>query len=480
MSNTFLFYDYETFGLNPSLDKPAQFASIRTNSKFKIIEDPTVFYCYPPKDYLPDPKSVLITGITPEYTIKHGFNESLFSKKIYSILNKKSSCIVGFNNIKFDDEFTRNIFYRNLLDIYGWQWKNGNSRLDVIKIIRACYVFRPNKINWPKNKDGSVSFKLEDLARANNINHYCAHDALSDVYTTISLLKLVQEKYPKMLNFFFKIRKKSGLLDVLKNSRSKLFIHASSFFGFKQYYCNCFFPIVIDPNNKNLLIYINVGVKDIELKFIENRFNLIKSNNIEYFFSCGFSFLYMNRCEIIAPITILKKNDFFRLNLNKNIILKNRKWIKNNYFLLKDIVLLFLSKYSFQINKDEKNVDLLIYRSFLSNSDKLILESIHMLPKKNWNILKFEDNRMNKVFYRYRARNYFYLLSRSEQEEWVYYCNSIINQKKFYEYIIQIKFFLKYYNYDIKKIILLKNILLYAKRIYIKHRLNLFFIKSTY
>ena len=89
MSNTFLFYDYETFGLNPSLDKPAQFASIRTNSEFKIIEDPTVFYCYPPKDYLPDPKSVLITGITPEYTIKHGFNESLFSKKIYSILNKK-------------------------------------------------------------------------------------------------------------------------------------------------------------------------------------------------------------------------------------------------------------------------------------------------------------------------------------------------------------------------------------------------------
>ncbi|CAL4043978.1 Exodeoxyribonuclease I [Buchnera aphidicola (Anoecia corni)] len=477
MIDTFLFYDYETFGLNPALDKPAQFASVRTNLNFKTIEDPSVFYCYPPKDYLPDPKSILITGITPEYTIKHGFNESLFSKKIYSILNKTRSCIVGFNNVKFDDEFTRNIFYRNLLDIYSWQWKNGNSRLDVIKIIRACYVFRPNEISWPKKKDGSISFKLEDLAKVNGINHYRSHDALSDVYATISLLKLVKYKYPKMLNFFFKIRKKNGLLDVIKKSRSKLFIYTSSFFGFKQYYCICFFPIVIDPNNKNLLIYINVGGEDVEKNFIKNRFSLIKNNNVEYFFSFGFSYLYMNRCEIIAPITILQKNDFFRLNLNKKTILNNRKWIKKNYFLLKEAALLFLSKCSFQINKDEKNVDLLMYRSFLSNSDKLILERVHVLPKKNWNVLKFKDNRMNKVFYRYRARNYFYLLNRKEKEKWIYYCSSIINQKKLYEYIVRVKYLLKKYSYDIKKINLLKNMLLYAKKIYIEHRLNLFFIK---
>jgi len=476
MSNTFLFYDYETFGLDPALDKPAQFASVRTNSNFKKLEKPTVFYCYPPKDYLPNPQSILITGITPEYTIKNGLNESLFSKKIFTILNKKKSCIVGFNNINFDDEFTRNIFYRNLLDIYSWQWKNGNSRLDVIKIVRACYVFRPDKINWPKKKDGTISFKLEDLAKVNNIHHYPSHDALSDVYTTISLLKLVQDKCPKMLNFFFKIRKKNGLLDVINKSRSKLFIHTSSFFGFKQSYCTCFFPIVIDPNNKNLLIYINVGVKDIALKFMKYRFNFIKNNDIEQFFSFGFSFLYMNRCEIIAPITILKKNDFFRLNLNENLILKNRKWIKKNYFLIKDMVILFLSQHSFQINADEKNVDLLMYRSFLNSRDKLVLEKVHILSKKNWNLLKFQDSRMNKVFYRYRARNYFYLLNKKEKEKWIYYCNSIINQQQFYEYIVRIKYFLKYYRCDIKKISLLKNILLYAKKIYIEHRINLFHI----
>ena len=86
------------------------------------------------------------------------------------------------------------------------------------------------------------------------------------------------------VNFFLKIRKKNGLLDVLNKSRSNLFIHTSSFFGFKQFYCNCFFPIVIDPNNKNLLIYINVGVKDIELKFIKNRLrSTISQEKLESF-----------------------------------------------------------------------------------------------------------------------------------------------------------------------------------------------------
>ena len=35
--STFLFHDYETFGTHPALDRPAQFAAIRTDDEFNVI-----------------------------------------------------------------------------------------------------------------------------------------------------------------------------------------------------------------------------------------------------------------------------------------------------------------------------------------------------------------------------------------------------------------------------------------------------------
>ena len=62
----FLFHDYETFGTSPSLDRPAQFAAIRTDAELNVLGEPEVFYCKPADDYLPQPQAVMITGITPQ------------------------------------------------------------------------------------------------------------------------------------------------------------------------------------------------------------------------------------------------------------------------------------------------------------------------------------------------------------------------------------------------------------------------------
>lgn len=40
---TFLFHDYETFGIHPALDRPAQFAALRTDSEFNVIGEPEFF-----------------------------------------------------------------------------------------------------------------------------------------------------------------------------------------------------------------------------------------------------------------------------------------------------------------------------------------------------------------------------------------------------------------------------------------------------
>ena len=60
-SHTFLWHEYETFGINPRRDRPAQFAGIRTDAELNEVGEPQMVYCQPANDYLPDPASCLIS-----------------------------------------------------------------------------------------------------------------------------------------------------------------------------------------------------------------------------------------------------------------------------------------------------------------------------------------------------------------------------------------------------------------------------------
>jgi len=224
---TFYFHDYETFGINPALDRPAQFAGVRTDSDFNIIEEPLIIYCQIAQDYLPDPEAVLITGITPQKTNQSGICEAEFTKLIHQEFSRPNTCILGYNNIRFDDEVTRNILYRNFYDPYAYSWRNGNSRWDLLDVVRACYALRPEGINWPTNDSGLPSFRLEDLTKANNITHEHAHDAMSDVYATIAMAKLIKQAQPKLLNYFFTLRNKNRVVELIDIANMTPIIHIS-------------------------------------------------------------------------------------------------------------------------------------------------------------------------------------------------------------------------------------------------------------
>ncbi|MEI7943054.1 MAG: exodeoxyribonuclease I, partial [Candidatus Riflemargulisbacteria bacterium] len=187
INSSFLFYDLETFGINPQLDRIAQFACIRTNENLEQIEEPTVLYCKISEDYLPEIEACLLTGITPQDTLKKGICEYEFIKQINEIFSVPETCVLGYNNIRFDDEFIRNSLYRNLFDPYKREWANGNSRWDLIDMVRLTHDLRPGNISWPQNEDGNTSFKLEDLAKANHLTNGDSHDALADVKNTVEL-----------------------------------------------------------------------------------------------------------------------------------------------------------------------------------------------------------------------------------------------------------------------------------------------------
>ena len=195
---TYFFFDYETWGVSPAKDRPSQFAGVRTDQDFNVIGEPLVIYCQPPADYLPGPEAALITRITPQKAMSQGLPEPEFIAKIHAELAKPNTTSLGYNSIRFDDEVTRYTCYRNFIDPYAWSWQNGNSRWDLLDVMRAVHALRPEGINWPTNDEGFPSFKLEHLSVANGIEHENAHDAMADVIATIELAKKLKAAQPKI------------------------------------------------------------------------------------------------------------------------------------------------------------------------------------------------------------------------------------------------------------------------------------------
>jgi exodeoxyribonuclease-1 len=257
---TFYWHDYETWGAKPSADRPSQFAGIRTDLDFNIIEDPLVIYCQPPADLLPQPEACLITGITPQKALAEGLPEYKFVAAIQRELSQPETCALGYNSIRFDDEVTRYALYRNFYDPYEREWKNGNSRWDIIDMVRACRTLRPEGIEWPNRDDGLPSFKLTDLTAANGIAHEHAHDALSDVYATIAMAKLVKQKQPKLFEYLFKLRSKREVSALLNLSEKKPVLHISGMFGAARNSGAVVMPLAIHPGNPNGVICYDLSV----------------------------------------------------------------------------------------------------------------------------------------------------------------------------------------------------------------------------
>jgi exodeoxyribonuclease-1 len=162
---SFYWHDYETFGADPSRDRPVQFAGLRTDAELNVVGESLVIYSRPADDYLPHPQACLVTGISPQLALQQGVPEAEFIRQIHEELALPGTCGVGYNSLRFDDEVTRYTLYRNFYDPYAREWQNGNSRWDIIDMVRATCALRPEGIEWPLREDGLPSFRLEDLTQ---------------------------------------------------------------------------------------------------------------------------------------------------------------------------------------------------------------------------------------------------------------------------------------------------------------------------
>jgi exodeoxyribonuclease I len=417
---SFLWHDYETFGRIPRRDRPAQFAGIRTDPDLNEIDEPVMLYCQPAPDSLPDPEACLLTGITPQVCLERGVPEHVFANTIEMQLAQTGTVGVGYNSIRFDDEVTRHLFWRNLIDPYAREWQNHCGRWDLLDVVRVTWALRPEGIEWPKKEDGRPSFKLEDLTRANGLSHEAAHDALSDVRATIGLARLIKNAQPKLWDFCLKLRKKDEVAQEI--GVGKPFLHVSGMYSTERGCMALVWPIGIHPTNKNEIIVWDLSTDPTEL------FKLNAEQIRERMFS--------KQEELPEGVTRLPIKS---IHINKSPIVVGNLRILNTATATKwgiDIEqgLRHAEKLAAQaqhltplwhdvFNRPAQaniDVDEDLYGGFVGNEDRRTLQRLLGVKPEQLadRIPTFADPRLDEILFRYRARNFPQTLNDEEQKQW--------------------------------------------------------------
>ena len=381
MAATLFWHDYETFGADPKRDFPVQFGGIRTDLAFNIIGQPVTWYCRPPLDYLPDPQACAVTGITPYEAQSKGVNEIEFARLIHDELAQPDTCTVGYNNLRFDDEVTRHLLYRQFYDPYTREYQHNNSRWDLLDVLRMAYALRPEGIQWPAKVKDNVSvpsFRLEDLTQANGIEHGQAHDALADVYATIAMARLLSEKQPKLYHFLYRLRMKAECLQWLNSQADKMFLHTTGMYAVEH---ACTSPVVLigqNLHNRNQYWLYDCRqnpdeLLDSSVELIKARLFTPKDQQTQERF--GIKGIQMNKCPALAPISVLTQTSRERLQWQSVFEQHAQRLIKYRHELLPKLQQVFAYPED-DVPEAIGYAESRLYAGFINGQDKTLQQTI--------------------------------------------------------------------------------------------------------
>lgn len=425
-THTFLWHDYETFGAEPRRDRPAQFAAIRTDADLNEIGEPIMLYCQPAPDYLPDPQACLITGITPQHCLEHGVPEHEFAARICAAFSEPGTIGVGYNTIRFDDEVTRFLLWRNLMDPYAREWQNGCGRWDMLDVVRMAYALRPDGITWPRHDDGRPSFRLEHLTRDNGLVHDAAHDALSDVRATIALARLLRDKQPKLFDFCLELRRKDKVAEQmglhLDRGLRQPFLHVSGMFPAERGCLAMVWPLSTHPTNKNEVLVWDCRHDPSELfnlnvETIRQRLFTRAAEMPEGMTRLPIKSVHLNKSPmLVGNLKTLSAPMAARWELDVDQCLAHARIAAGG----PDMAAIWQQVFQRDANPAAVDVDEDLYGGFVSNGDRRRLEALRAEtpPKLAAARPSFEDERLSHLLFRYRARNFPLTLAEEERQAW--------------------------------------------------------------
>ena len=423
MAESFLFYDLETYGQDPRRTRIAQFAAVRTDAELKVIEEPVSFYVKPADDLLPSPIATLITGITPQHALAEGVSEAEAFARINEMMSKPKTCTLGYNTLRFDDELVRYGLFRNFHDPYEREWRSGNSRWDLLDMLRLVHALRPDGINWPKREDGATSFKLEHLALANDVREGDAHEALSDVYATIGMARRFRQAQPRMWEYALRLRDKryvGSLLDVVAMTPV---LHISMRYPASRLCAAPVLPLARHPHINNRVIVfdlegdieplLELSVEEITARLYTRAADLPEGQQ-----RIPLKEVHLNKVPALVAWNHLRDADFERLQIDPAAIeAKAEKLRELGPQLAEKARQVFARE---RVNDGPIDADASLYDGFLAEGDKGLLSKVRTAPPEALAELegRFRDPRLPELLFRYRARNYPQTLDATARSRW--------------------------------------------------------------
>lgn len=437
MQGSFYFYDLETSGLNPREDRIMQFAGQRTDLDLNPIGEPTNLLVTLPDDTLPSPGAIMVTGITPQATRQDGISEREFCEFFINEVATPGTTIVGYNSVRFDDEFVRATLWRNFYDAYEWQWKQGRSRWDMLDVVRMTRALRPEGIEWPVAADGRATNRLELITKCNHIEHEHAHDALADVVALIAVTKLIKERQPQLIDFLYGLRDKRAVRRVANLSQSRPFVYASGRYPSAHNHTTVAHPLAPGKNENILVFDLRYNLDELleaekDGTYIEkfgNHWQKANPKKVKIDFFPMVKTLQYNHCPAVAPLGVLDKEDGWdKIGLTKEEVERNLQSLQAHPEFAERMRELVEKRPEFPPAVD---VESALYDSFLDDNDRkycAVIRSNAATELADFHP-PFIDERLPELLLHYKARNYPESMAEDEVPKWEEYRLARLNRQ---------------------------------------------------
>ena len=431
MGKTFFFYDLETSGLKAREDRIMQFAGQRTDLNLEPIGEPVNILVKMTDDALPSPGAINVTKITPQQTLMDGVREAEFCKYVTEEIFVPDTVAVGYNTVRFDDEFMRAILWRNFYDAYEWEWKDGRSRWDMLDVVRLTRALRPEGINWPFTDDGKPTNRLELITKLNGLEHAHAHDALSDVYATIAVAKLIKEKQPKLFEYLYKMREKNAVKKLVNLEDKQPFVYASGRYSNEFNKTTVVVPLTAGRNGNVLVYDLRYNLERVlsdplflghtqgrsaKLTVLEKGDSATRSN----FFPIIKELCY-NKCPAVAPLAVLDSQDgWSKIGLTKEQVEENLQILMEHPEFAERMRSEYEKRPEFPPAIEPEAA---LYDGFLNDTDRIKVAAVRNAESRNLADFhpEFIDERLPELLLHYKGRNYPECLSESEVEKYEEY-----------------------------------------------------------
>ena len=423
MPASFLFYDLETFGADPRRTRIAQFAAIRTDESLQQIDEPVDFLVRPADDLLPSPDATMVTGLAPQDALDRGVPEAEAFSRIFEEMARPQTCTLGYNSLRFDDEFVRFGLSRNFFDAYEREWRGGNCRWDLLDVMRLAHALRPDGIAWPQRDDGKgTSFKLEHLAAANGVRTGDAHEALSDVRALIGLARRFRDAQPRLWQYALQLRDKRFAASLVDTVAMTPLLHVSQRYPASRLCAAPVVPLARHPRYDTRVIVFDLDsdpapLLDLDAGTIAARLYLRADQLREGESRIALKEVHLNRCPALVRWDHLRDEDFARLSIDPASAMQRAERLRAaGPALAEKLRRVYAQDQAFAPG----DADAGLYDGFIPDADKRLFTEVRTTPPAQLGArtFGFQDPRMHELLFRYRARNWPQTLDAGERTRW--------------------------------------------------------------